>query len=70
MSKSKMKMMLICFFDVGGIIHFEFVSEGTTVNQTFYVEVLASLRVSQFSAGKGISAMDHVTWLQPTSGCF
>jgi hypothetical protein len=25
--------------DIRGIIHFEFVPEGTTVNQTFYVEV-------------------------------
>jgi hypothetical protein len=40
MTKSKFKTMLICFFDVRGIIHFEFVPEGTTVNQTFYVEVL------------------------------
>jgi hypothetical protein len=40
MSKSKIKMMLICFFDIRGIIHFEFVPEGIIVNQTFYVEVL------------------------------
>jgi hypothetical protein len=87
MSKSKIKRMLICFFDIRGVIHFEFVPEGTTVNETFYVEVLkrlidavrhrreelwidralilhdnapahSSLRVSQFLAGKGISAMD------------
>jgi hypothetical protein len=35
--------MLICFFDIGGIIHFEFVSKGTTVSQTFYMEVLKRL---------------------------
>jgi hypothetical protein len=35
--------MLICFFNIRGIIHFEFVLEGTTVNQTFYVEVLKRL---------------------------
>jgi hypothetical protein len=28
------------FFDIRGIIHFEFVPDGTSVNQTFYVEVL------------------------------
>jgi hypothetical protein len=33
----------ICFFDIRGIIHFEFAPEGTTVNQTFYVEVLKRL---------------------------
>jgi hypothetical protein len=27
-------------FDIRGIIHFEFVPEGTTVNEAFYVEVL------------------------------
>jgi hypothetical protein len=43
MSKSEIKAMLICFFDISGIIHFEFVPEGTTVNQTFYVEVLKRL---------------------------
>jgi hypothetical protein len=39
----KTKAMLICFFDIRGIIHFEFVPEGTTVNHTFYKEVLKRL---------------------------
>jgi histone-lysine N-methyltransferase SETMAR len=43
MSKSKIKTMSICFFDIRGIIHFEFVPEGTIVNQTFYVELLKRL---------------------------
>jgi hypothetical protein len=43
MSKSKMKTMLMCFFDIRVIIHFEFVPKGTTVNQTFYMEVLKRL---------------------------
>jgi histone-lysine N-methyltransferase SETMAR len=43
MSKSKIKTMLICFFNIMGIIHFKFVLEGTNVNQTFYVEVLERL---------------------------
>jgi hypothetical protein len=38
-----MKTMLICFFEIRGVIHFEFVPEGTTVNQIFYVEVLKRL---------------------------
>jgi hypothetical protein len=42
MSKSKIKTMLICFFDIKDI-HFKFVPERTTVNQTFYVEVLKML---------------------------
>jgi histone-lysine N-methyltransferase SETMAR len=43
MSKPKMKTMLFCFFDIMGIIHFEFVPEGTTVNQTFFMDVLKRL---------------------------
>jgi hypothetical protein len=35
--------MLICFFDIMGVIHFEFVPEGTTVNQIFCVGVLKRL---------------------------
>jgi len=44
MSKSKIKSMLICFFDSHGVIHKEFVPPGQTVNQTFYREVLKRLR--------------------------
>ena len=40
MSKSKLKSMLICFFDSQGIMHKEFVLSGQTVNQAFYWEVL------------------------------
>jgi len=35
MSKSKIKLMLICFFDSQGIVHKELVPPGQTVNQTF-----------------------------------
>jgi hypothetical protein len=35
--------MLICFFDISGIIYFESAPAGTTVNQTFYAEVLKRL---------------------------
>ncbi|KAL4142816.1 hypothetical protein QTP88_005213 [Uroleucon formosanum] len=44
MSKSKIKTMLICFFDSQGIVHKEFVPQGQTVNQHFYKEVLERLR--------------------------
>jgi len=43
MSKSKIKSMLICFFDSQGIIQKEFVPPGQTVNQTFYRKVLERL---------------------------
>jgi histone-lysine N-methyltransferase SETMAR len=34
--KSNVKSMLICFFDIDGIIHKEFVPPGQTVNAKFY----------------------------------
>jgi hypothetical protein len=36
--------MLICFFYHKGIIHFEFLEQGQTVNQHCYLEILARLR--------------------------
>lgn len=44
MSKSKLKAMLIVFFDVRGVIMVEWVPEGQTVNQKYYIEVLEKLR--------------------------
>jgi len=40
MNKSKIKFMLICFFDSQGIVNSEFVLEGQTVNQFYYREIL------------------------------
>ena len=42
--KSNVKTMLICFFNIKGLIHFVFVPQGQTVNQQFYLEVLKRLR--------------------------
>jgi len=36
--------MLICFFDIKGLVHFELVPQGQTVNQQFYLELLKLLR--------------------------
>jgi len=36
--------MLICFFDIKGLVRFEFVPQGQTVNQRFYLEVFKRLR--------------------------
>ncbi|GFY33319.1 uncharacterized protein TNCV_1897711 [Trichonephila clavipes] len=49
MSKSRMKAMLIVFFDKNGVVHSELVPEGQTVNGAFYMEVLKrlELRVNQ-----------------------
>jgi hypothetical protein len=43
MQKSKLKMMLICFFDQEGIVQREFVPPGMTVNADFYCDVLRRL---------------------------
>jgi hypothetical protein len=44
MSKSKVKAMIIVFFDIRGAIMIEWVPEGQTVNQKYYLEVLTKLQ--------------------------
>jgi len=43
-SKSRVKTMLLTFFDIRGIAHYEFVPAGQTVHQVYYLEVLGRLR--------------------------
>jgi len=43
-SKSRVKTMLLPFFDIRGIVHYEFVPTEQTVNQVYYLEVLERLR--------------------------
>ncbi|UYV68864.1 hypothetical protein LAZ67_6001339 [Cordylochernes scorpioides] len=44
MSKSRIKTMIIVFFDIRGIVHCEFLPQGQTVNSAFYLEVLRRLK--------------------------
>jgi len=59
MSTSKIKSMLICFFDSNGIVHKKFVPPGQTVNQTFYREVLKRFRKREASVRPGTER----TWM-------
>ena len=43
MSRSQVKTMLVCFFDYKGIVHYEIIAQGQTVNQQCYLEVLTRL---------------------------
>ena len=42
-SKSKVKVMLIVFFHIQGIVYFEFLPQSQTVNPTVYKEILRRL---------------------------
>jgi hypothetical protein len=48
-SKSHMKSILITFFDIKGIVHFEFIPQGHTISQAYYVEILKRLREAVLS---------------------
>jgi hypothetical protein len=43
MLKSQIKTMFIIFFNIKGIIHFEYVSQGQAVNHAYYVEIMKQL---------------------------
>jgi len=44
--RSKVEVMLIVFFDMEGIVHYEYVPQGQTVSQQFYLQVLKRLRLA------------------------
>ncbi|VVC45839.1 Transposase, type 1 [Cinara cedri] len=80
MSKSKFKAMLIVFFfDI--IVMTEWVPEGQTVNQIYYLSVLATLRkrdnapahnalsVKQYLAGKRTPVLEHAPYSPDLAPC-
>jgi len=54
MSRSQVKTMLVCFFNHKGIVHYEFIAQGQTVNQQCYLEVLTRLRESDWRKRPGL----------------
>ena len=54
--RSRIKAMLIIFFDSQSIVHKEFVSEGKTVNAEFYEGVMDRL-------------LKHICWVCPAAFC-
>lgn len=43
-SRSKIKVMLTVFFDYRGVVHYEFLPPGQTVNKQYYLSVMRRLR--------------------------
>ncbi|UYV64875.1 hypothetical protein LAZ67_3002226 [Cordylochernes scorpioides] len=44
LDKSKGKVMLVVFFDYQGIVYYEFIKEGVTINKQAYKEILVRIR--------------------------
>jgi len=67
-ARSKVKVMLVVFFDMEGILHYEYVSQGQTVNQQFYLQVLKRLRlvVSCKRPGRYITTVHQHTQHTPS----
>ena len=42
--RSNVKVMLTVFFDSEGVVHYEFLPQGQTVNKEYYLEVMQRLR--------------------------
>jgi len=40
---SHVKVMLMVFFDSEGVVHYEFLSQGQTINEEYYLEVMQRL---------------------------
>jgi histone-lysine N-methyltransferase SETMAR len=54
MSRSQVKTMLVCFLDHKGIVHYEFIAQGQTINQWCCLEVLTRIRECVRKKGIGL----------------
>ena len=61
MSRSKIKVTLVVFFDWKSIVHHEFVPRGQMINKQLYQEVLARLRNAV--RRKGPELWENQTWM-------
>jgi len=61
MSRSKIKVILVVFFDWKDIVHHEFVPHGQMVNKQFYQEVVARLRDAVRK--KRPELLENQTWM-------
>jgi hypothetical protein len=61
MSRSKIKVLLVVFFDSKGIVHHEYVPYGQVVNKQLYQEVLVCLRDAVDRKRPGL--WENQTWM-------
>jgi len=61
MSRPKIEVMLVAFFDWKGIVHHEFVSHGQMVNKQLYQEVLT--RLGDAVRRKRPELLENQTWM-------
>jgi histone-lysine N-methyltransferase SETMAR len=55
-----MKKILITFFDVKGIVHFEFTTQGQTVNEVYYMEIFERLYEAMRREGPELQPNDWI----------
>jgi hypothetical protein len=55
-----MKKMLIIFFNIKGIVHFEFIAKGQTVIQAYWMEVLKRLLEDMHKERPGLWPNDWI----------
>lgn len=55
-SQSKIKVMLIIFFDYRGVVHYEFISTDQIINKKYYLNVMRRLRKAIRKRTAGIVA--------------